>query len=216
MDNRQKMRLVLREFKKRYGSEKAYGEPFKTLIETIISQKNTDVSTAKVAKNLFSVADTPKSLAALPLKRMQRILRPAGTWKHKAAYIHKVSGIILNQYKGRVPKERQKLIDLPGVGPKTADIVLMYGHGVPSIAVDTHVNRIPRRLGLVPANAKLHDVKETLERLTPRNEWYAVNYGFVSFGQEVCRAVNPRCISCPFLRFCPFGKERVKRLKIQR
>ncbi|MEM5804748.1 MAG: endonuclease III [Candidatus Aenigmatarchaeota archaeon] len=216
MNSRHKMKIIIREFKRRYGPKPTHGRPFETLIETIISQRNTDVSTAKVAKKLFSVARTPEALSALPMRKLQSILRPAGTWRQKACYIRQVSNIILNRYNGKVPKERQKLIDLPGVGPKTADIVLMYGHGIPSIAIDTHCDRIPRRLGLVPKDAKMREIKEALERLTPKREWRIVNHGFVSFGQEMCRAANPRCACCPFLRFCPFGKEMVKRLKPQR
>jgi endonuclease-3 len=210
MNDREKMRCVLAEFKRRYGNEREYGEPFETLIETIISQRNTDVSTAKVSKRLFGVARTPQSLAKIPLKRLQSILKPAGTWRQKAKYIHGVSEIIWKNH-GKVPKTRHELMALPGVGPKTADIVLMYGFGIPSIAVDTHVNRIPRRLGLVPEKAKIHKVKETLERITPKKDWYLVNYGFVSFGQEMCKAVNPKCTVCPFLRLCPFGQSLIRR-----
>jgi endonuclease-3 len=213
MNNREKMRRVLAEFKRRYKIKEEHGAPFETLIRTIISQRNTDVSTDKVSKRLFSVAKTPQDLAKLPLKRLQSILKPAGTWRQKAKYIHNVSKLILAKHSGKVPKNRQQLIELPGVGPKTADIVLMYGFGIPSIAVDTHCNRIPRRLGLVGWKEPIHAVKETLERLTPRKDWYAVNHGFVSFGQETCRAVNPRCNTCPFLKFCPFGQKRINGLK---
>jgi endonuclease-3 len=209
MNDRQKMEAILREFKRRYRIRKVHGAPFETLIRTIISQRNTDVSTAKVSKRLFKVARTPQSLAKIPLKRLQSILKPAGTWRQKAKYIHGVSEIILKS--GNVPKTRRELMALPGIGPKTADIVLMYGFGIPSIAVDTHVNRIPRRLGLVGWKEPMHAVKETLERLTPQKEWYIVNYGFVSFGQTVCRAVNPRCNICPFLKFCTYGQANAKR-----
>jgi len=205
MNDRAKMAAILAEFKRRYGNEREHGKPFETLIRTIISQRNTDVSTAKVSKRLFKVARTPQSLAKIPLKRLQSILKPAGTWRQKAKYIHGVSEIILKS--GNVPKTRHELMALPGVGPKTADIVLMYGFGIPSIAVDTHVNRIPRRLGLVSEKANIHEVKETLERITPKKDWYLVNHGFVSFGQEVCKAVNPKCI------VCPFGQERIYKRK---
>jgi len=208
MNDRVKMAAILKEFIRRYGNEREYGRPFETLIRTIISQRNTDVSTDKVSKRLFSVARTPQQFARLPLKQLRTVLKPAGTWRQKAKYIHNVSEIILKR--GRVPRIRHELMALPGVGPKTADIVLMYGFGIPSIAVDTHVNRIPRRLGLVSEKAKIHEVKEKLERITPKKDWYVVNHGFVSFGQTVCRAVNPRCNGCPFLKFCQFGQKRFK------
>jgi endonuclease-3 len=213
MNDRAKMKAILKEFKRRYRIRKEHGEPFETLVSTIISQRNTDVSTAKVSKALFSAAKTPQGLAKLPLKQLQHILRPAGTWRQKAKYIHNVSRIILTKYGGKVPKTRSALMALPGVGPKTADIVLMYGFGVPSVAVDTHVNRIPRRLGLVSWKEPIHVVKETLEKLAPSKEWYLVNYGFVSFGQDVCRAINPKCATCPFFRFCPYGQKAVRGTK---
>lgn len=209
MNGRAKVKAILREFKRRYKIKEEYGRPFETLIRTIISQRNTDVSTEKVSKRLFKVARTPEEFARLPLKQLQSILKPAGTWRQKAKYIHNVSEIILKR--GKVPNVRAALMALPGIGPKTADIVLMYGFGIPSIAVDTHVNRIPRRLGLVPEKANIHKAKEILERITPKKDWYVVNYGFVSFGQETCRAINPKCAECPFLKFCPFGQRIYKR-----
>ncbi|MFQ6010145.1 MAG: endonuclease III domain-containing protein [Candidatus Aenigmatarchaeota archaeon] len=211
MDKKEKMRRVLKFLRKRYGDELYYGEPFEVLISTIISQRNTGESTKKVSRELFRVARTPQGIARIPMKRLQKIIMPSGTWKQKSKRIHDTAKII--RKRGGVPKDRGKLMELPGVGPKTADIVLMYGFGVPSIAVDTHCNRVPRRLGLVGWDATISDVKKELERITPKSQWYMVNQGFVSFGREVCRPVNPRCTECPFLRFCPFGKERVKYLR---
>jgi endonuclease-3 len=213
MNDRAKMKAILKVFKRRYKIKPEHGRPFDTLITTIISQRNTDVSSAKVSKKLFRYGKTPEQLARLPIKTLQRILRPAGTWRQKAKYIHNVSTIILTKYGGKVPRTRSALMALPGVGPKTADIVLMYGYGIPSVAVDTHVNRIPRRLGLVSWKEPIHVVKETLEKLVPKREWYIINWGFVSFGQETCRAQRPRCRECPFLRFCPYGKKHVSGLK---
>jgi endonuclease-3 len=210
MNDKEKMAVILAEFKRRYKIKKEHGRPFETLIRTIISQRNTDVSTDKVSKRLFEAVKTPQQLANMPMKRLQTILKPAGTWRQKAKYIHGVSNSILENYGGKVPKDRQQLTGLRGVGPKTADIVLMYGFGIPSIAIDTHCNRVPRRLGLVGWKKPIHVVKETLERLTPRKEWYIVNHGFVSFGQDVCKARKPRCAVCPFLKFCPFGKRYLR------
>ena len=210
MDRKEKMMVVLKEFRKRYGFGSSHGKPFQTLITTVISQRNTDVSTAKVAKKLFKAAKTPIEITRLPMGKLQKILRPGGTWRQKSRNIRKISEIILKGYGGRVPKSRSRLMELPGVGPKTADIVLMYGFGIPSIAVDVHTDRIPRRLGLVGWDAKIHEVKEVLESLTPKNQWHIVNRGFVSFGQEICKSKNPKCRECPFLRFCPYGKESIK------
>ena len=207
MDRKEKMTRVLKEFRKRYGYEHSHGRPFETLITTIISQRNTDSSTEKISRELLGAARTPEGIVGMPMKKLQKIVRPAGAWRNKSRNIRETSRIVWKRYRGKVPGKREILMELPGVGPKTADIVLMYGFGIPSIAVDTHVNRIPRRLGLVSKDASIHEVKEELEKLVPKRQWYLVNHGFVSFGKEICRSARPRCHDCPFLKFCPYGRK---------
>jgi len=112
--------------------------------------------------------------------------------------------LITTILKGKIPKTREELMELPGVGFKTADIVLMYGYGIPSIAIDTHCNRVPKRIGLVDKKANVEEVKRTLESLIPKKDWYIVNLGLVRFGQETCRPINPRCEICPMSGFCDY------------
>lgn len=182
-------------------------EVFKTLITTILSQRTRDENTEKAANNLFSKANTPEKILKLRYKDLEELIKPSGPFRQKAKRIKEVSKIILEKYSGKVPKTREELLKLPGVGFKTADVVLMYGHGIPSIAIDTHCNRVPKRIGLVAEKAKVEEVKRTLESLIPKKDWYIVNMGLVQFGREICRPINPRCEICPMSKYCDYYKE---------
>ena len=197
--------------KERYGKEiriKSLNnkEIFKILITTILSQRTRDENTEKTASNLFSKADTPEKILKLSTEQLQKLIRSSGPFRQKTKRIKSVSKIILEKYKGKVPKTREELMELPGVGFKTADIVLMYGHGIPSIAIDTHCNRIPKRIGLVNKKANVEGVKQSLESLIPKKDWYIVNLGLVQFGREVCRPINPKCNVCPMSKYCDYYK----------
>ena len=182
-------------------------EVFKILITTILSQRTRDENTEKAASNLFSKADTPDKILKLSTKQLQKLIRSSGPFRQKAKRIKTVSKIILEKYKGKVPKTRKELMELPGVGFKTADIVLMYGYGIPSIAIDTHCNRVPKRIGLVDEKANVEEVKRILENLIMKKDWYIVNLGLVQFGREICRPVNPRCNVCPMSKYCDYYKK---------
>jgi len=150
------------------------------------------------------VADTPEKILKLSRKKLEKLIRPSGPFRQKTKRIKSVSKIILEKYKGKVPKTREELMELPGVGFKTADVVLMYGHGIPSIAVDTHTNRIPKRIGLIDEKTYLEEVKATLEHLVPKKDWYIVNMGLVQFGRETCQPVRPKCEICPLSKYCNY------------
>lgn len=199
---------LLKILKERYGkgirTHPWTRDVFKVLIGTILSQRTRDENTKKAATALFSRADTPAKILKLRQKELERLIRPSGPFRQKAKRIKAVSKIILEKYKGKVPKIREELIELPGVGFKTADIVLMYGHGIPSIAIDTHCNRVPKRIGLVDEKANVEEVKQTLENLIPKKDWYIVNMGLVQFGRKVCQPIRPKCEICPMSRFCKY------------
>lgn len=195
--------------KERYGKRirkvaKNNREVFRVLITTILSQRTRDENTERVASALFSKANTPEKILKLSTKQLQKLIKPSGPFRQKAKRIKAVSKIILEKYKGKVPKTREELIELPGVGFKTADVVLMYGHGIPSIAIDTHCNRVPKRIGLVEQNANVEGVKSMLENLIPKKDWYIVNMGLVQFGKEICRPINPKCDACPISKYCRY------------
>jgi endonuclease-3 len=186
---------------------------FELLIETILSQRTRDENSEKAANNLFKVARTPKQILKLPMKRLQSLIRTSGTYRQKAKRIKQLSKIILEKYNGKVPDKREELMELPGVGFKTSAIVLMYGFNKPAIAVDVHVEVCSKRLGLISEDSKPQEIEVELESLFPRNKWYLINLGFVSFGKEICKPVNPLCIkdnkSCPFSSFCKAYKTKI-------
>jgi len=183
-------------------------EVFRVLITTILSQRTRDENTDRAASALFSRADTPKKILKLTNRELEGLIRPSGPFRQKAKRIKSVSRIILEKYHGKVPKNREELMTLPGVGFKTADVVLMYGHGIPNIAIDTHANRIPKRIGLVDEKANVEEVKRVLESLIPKKDWYIVNMGLVQFGREICRPINPKCDVCPMSRYCKYFQKK--------
>ena len=168
-----KVNIILNYIEKKYGkyidnSPMKNQEIFELLIETVLSQRTRDENSEKAANQLFSVTRTPKQILKLPMKKLQSLIRVSGPYKQKSKRIKQISKIILEKYKGRVPNNRENLMKLPGVGYKTADIVLMYGFGIPRIAIDTHCNRIPKRIGLVNRKAKVEEVREKLESIFPK------------------------------------------------
>jgi len=191
---------------------KAWREkPFKLLIGTVISQRTKDETTEKAVGQLFRVANTPEKILKLSEKRIAKLIYPAGFYRQKSRRIKEISRIVLEKYRGRVPDEREELMQLPGVGSKTASIVLAYSFGVPTIAVDTHVNRISQRLGLVPNGCKPEKTQELLEKIVPEKLQIKVNHLFVLFGQNICRPVRPYCNICPIYRYCKYEKKEYYR-----
>ncbi|AMM54683.1 endonuclease III domain-containing protein [Pyrococcus kukulkanii] len=181
------------------------GDPYRTLIKCIISQRNRDEVTDRVAEELFKRYPTIEDIARASVEEMQEFLRSlkVGLWRSKGRWIVESSRIILERYKGRVPDKFEELIKLPGIGRKCANIVLAYGFGIPAIPVDTHVNRISKRLGLVPKDASPEEVEERLKQLIPRKEWLYVNHAMVDHGKRICRPIKPRCDECPLKDLCP-------------
>jgi endonuclease-3 len=215
MKNKLIVSNLIKFLKERYGRDikikpSANHEVFKLLIETILSQRTRDENSGKAAENLFSKADTPEKILRLNIRKLEKLIRISGPFIQKAKRIKQVSKIILNEYNGKVPKTRVELMELPGVGFKTADIVLMYGHGIPSIAIDTHCNRVPKRIGIVDEKANVEEVKKNLESLIPKKDWCIVNTGLVQFGREICRPINPKCEICPMKRHCKYFSKKSK------
>ncbi|MEM5836624.1 MAG: endonuclease III [Candidatus Aenigmatarchaeota archaeon] len=214
MDKKQKMNLILKFLKKKYGKEikeflKLKKNVFKLLVTTILSQRTRDENTRKASEKLFSVASTPEEILKLSDKKLQELIKPSGMYKQKAEKLKKLCKILVEELKGKIPNSREELLKLPGVGNKTADIVLSYGFGLPLIAVDVHVEVCSKRLGLVEKKAKYMEIRKRLEEITPEKERYFVNLGFVKFGQEICLTRNPKCYACPFFEFCEYEKKNL-------
>ncbi|MEM5766094.1 MAG: endonuclease III [Candidatus Aenigmatarchaeota archaeon] len=212
------MKLVLKFLKKKYGKEikeflKLKKNVFKLLVTTILSQRTRDENTRKASEKLFSIASTPEEILKLSDEKLQELIKPSGMYKQKAEKIKKLCKILVEKLEGKIPKKREELLKLPGVGNKTADIVLSYGFGLPIIAVDVHVEVCSKRLGLVEKKAKYMEIRKRLEEITSEKERYFVNLGFVKFGQEICLTRNPKCYACPFFEFCEYEKKNLYKLK---
>ena len=181
--------------------------PFSILIGTILSARTKDENTAKVVKKLFSRYRTPKALANAKVRNVEKLIKSIGFYHVKAKRIIKVAQIINSQYKGKVPENFEKLIELPGVGRKTANCVLVYAFDTPAIPVDTHVHRISNRLGLV--NTKMPEETEMeLRKKIPKKYWLQINDTFVMYGQNICKPISPMCNICKIKTRCDYYKSK--------
>lgn len=177
-------------------------DPFKILISTILSARTKDANTKEATKKLFAKYNTPQLIAKADVEELEQLIHKSGFYKVKAARIKEVSNIILNNYGGKVPKDFDELIDLPGVGAKTANCVLVYAFKIPAIPVDTHVHRISNRIGWVKTK-KPDETEKDLKELIPKEQWIRVNRLLVRFGQQICLPNNPKHEVCPIYDICP-------------
>ncbi|ASJ13745.1 endonuclease III domain-containing protein [Thermococcus radiotolerans] len=184
------------------------GDPYRTLIHCIISQRMRDEVTYKVWERLFERYGDIHRIANTPVEEMQEFLKKngVGLWKTKGEWIVRASQIILEKYGGRVPDDIRELMNLPGIGRKCANIVLAYGFGRQAIPVDTHVNRISKRLGLAPPRVPPEKVEEYLAELIPYEKWIYVNHAMVDHGKRICNPIRPKCNECPLRELCPYAK----------
>ncbi len=176
--------------------------PFTILISTLLSLRTKDEITAKVCKNLFKIADTPEKLVKIPRETLYEILKPTGMYRKKAQTIQSVSKELIERFDSKVPEDKKRLLSLKGVGEKTANIVLNNAFSIPSIAVDTHVHRIPNLLGFIKTKNEKETQKE-LEKKVPKKYWKELNFTLVSFGQTICLPSHPKCDICPIKNYCP-------------
>lgn len=183
--------------------EEELGDPFKILIGTILSSRTRDETTTKVVKTLFKRFKNAKELAEGNLEEIKQIIHSIGFYNVKAKRIIEVSQLIVKRFDGKVPNSIEKLLELPGVGRKTANCVLVYGFNKPTIPVDTHVHRISNRIGLV--NTKTPEKTEIeLSSIIDRRYWLKLNNTFVMYGQNVCLPVTPNCKLCKLKKICKF------------
>ena len=190
--------------KKRYGRtfhEKE--DPFFVLIFTILSARNRDSQTYKAANSLFNKFPTMESLAAASTAEIEKTIKFIGLFRQKAKRVKAVSQQLLEKYSGKVPDDMEALLQLPGVGRKTASCVLIYAFNKPAIAVDTHVHRISNRIGIV-ATKTPQQTEAALMQLLPRNKWLGINEVLVKHGQQICLPIKPKCPECPIRSHCNY------------
>ena len=185
------------------------GDPFKILVSTIMSARTRDPVTDKAAERLFRNYPDVQSLATASPEKIALEIKPVSFYNQKAKHIVAAAKEIQVMFRGQVPENYEELLELPGVGRKTAGCVLVYGFGKPAIPVDVHVHRISNRIGLV----KTTDPEETERELLhayDRKYWVDVNELFVSFGKEICRPIGPKCTECSVRKLCTYYKTNMR------
>lgn len=200
---------VCERLNRRYGPVECFLDhqnPFRLVISVLLSAQTTDVQVNKVTPELFRRWPTPYEMAGASVADVMDVIKSLGFYKTKAKHCVEAARMIVADYGGEVPSTMRELQKLPGVGRKTANIVLNVGFGiVEGIAVDTHVNRIAHRLALSPKTHEKEPLKteQDLLKILPHEYWESVNHQWISFGREICSARSPKCAECPLADLCP-------------
>ena len=198
-----KIRKILKTTFPNVKTQLRHRNPFELLVATILSAQCTDKQVNGVTKDLFRQLKNPWDFAQASSETVEKLIRPTGYFRNKAKNIRKCSVSLIEKYKGEVPQTLDELVKLPGVGRKTANVVLGTAFGIPGIVVDTHVTRISKRLELT----KNHDpvkIEFDLMKIIPKNEWNGFCLQLIFFGRAVCKARKPACSTCPLCDLCDF------------
>jgi endonuclease-3 len=184
-------------------SEAHADDPFQILIATLLSARTQDATTHAASTRLFRRASTPRSMARLTVKEIEQLIYPVSFYRNKARHVKACCRMLVDRHAGRVPSTMEELVALPGVGRKTANLVLILGfRSARNICVDTHVHRIANRLGWV-RTTQPEETEQALYRVAARRWWPRINLYLVTWGQNVCRPVHPRCGDCAIASACP-------------
>ena len=198
-----KIRQILSTAYPDFKTQLDFMNPFQLLVATILSAQCTDKQVNQVTPVLFFQLSSPQDFAEADIETIETLIRPTGFYHNKARNIRLCSAMLVNRFHGRVPDTLEELIQLAGVGRKTANVVLGAAFGKPGIVVDTHVARISRRLGLTQRQDP-EKIETDLMALIPKKSWNAFCLRLIYFGREICKARKPGCPSCPILHLCPF------------
>lgn len=185
---------------------------FELLIAVVLSAQCTDALVNKVTKDLFQKYKSPEDYVAVDLDELQQDIKSIGLYRNKAKNIRKLSEILIQQYNGEVPQTHEELVELPGVGRKTANVVMSVAFGEPAIAVDTHVERVSKRLGIARWKDSPLEVEKALMKKVPKEEWSDTHHRLIFFGRYHCKAQRPQCEICPVLDYCREGQKRMKKV----
>ena len=209
--NRDKRTAIYSTLRKRMPApttELEYVNPFELLIAVILSAQATDISVNKATARLYPVANTPESILALGVTGLKPYIRTIGLFNSKAENIIKTCRILIEEHHGEVPRTRPELEALPGVGRKTANVVLNTAFGEPTIAVDTHIFRVSNRTGIARGKTPL-EVEKRLVRLTPDEFKKDAHHWLILHGRYVCKARKPLCGECPIIEWCEYTKKEL-------
>ena len=194
---------ILEETYKGATPELKFNSAFELLVAVILSAQCTDKRVNEVTQVLFPLANTPEKILALGIEKLQEIIKPCGFFRTKAEHIAGTSKILLDEYGGEVPAEFDELVKLPGVGRKTANVVMSVAFKKPAIAVDTHVFRLANRLKLAEGKTPL-EVELGLQKIIPRDKWADSHHWLIRHGRNICKARKPNCDECPLNVVCPY------------
>lgn len=187
-----------------------HSNPFELIIAVSLSAQCTDALVNKVTKELFKKYNKPEDYLEVSLEELQNDIHSIGLYRNKAKNIQSLCRIVLDKYNGQIPGDRDELMTLPGVGRKTANVVISVAFGMPAIAVDTHVERVSKRLGICRWKDSVLEVETTLMKKVPKEEWSITHHRMIFFGRYHCKSQNPQCAICPLLDLCREGKKRMK------
>lgn len=218
MLNNSQIRTILDEIGKMFPDadcELNHSNPFELLIAVVLSAQCTDVLVNKVTASLFKKYKRPEDYLAVELEELEQDIRSIGLYRSKAKNIQKLCQKLITDFNGQVPSTREELMSLAGVGRKTANVVMSVAFNIPAIAVDTHVERVSKRLGICRWKDTVLEVEETLMRRVPKEEWSQTHHRLIFFGRYHCKARNPNCPECPLLHLCREGKKRMRELEKQ-
>jgi len=182
-----------------------YKTPFELLVATILSAQSTDRQVNLITEGLFKKFPAPHDLARQKPEELEEFIKGCGLYKRKSSYLVEMAKILAEQYDGKVPDKMEELIKLPGVGRKTASVVLSNAFGLPALAVDTHVLRVANRLGLANTNEP-YKAEQQIGGQIPRELWSQVHHWLISHGRQVCHARRPKCGTCQLQQWCRYYK----------
>ncbi len=183
-----------------------FESPFQLLVATILSAQSTDKQVNKVTEDLFEKYSAPEDFAGLDQNTLEKEIRSIGLFRNKSEYIIKASQKLIEDFSGEVPADIDKLVTLPGVGRKTASVVIYAAFSRPAFPVDTHVFRVSNRLGLADSDRR-KEVETQLKNIIPRDDWGDMHLRLIYHGREVCIARNPRCEKCSLQDYCSYYQE---------
>ncbi len=193
-----------------------YSNAFELTIAVLLSAQCTDVTVNKVTKDLFRKYRSPADYLAVPREELEQDIRRIGLYRNKAKHIQNLCLLLIDQYGGEIPSAHDELVKLPGVGRKTANVVVSNAFDVPAIAVDTHVERVSKRLGLAAETDSVLEVEKKLMKKVPKDEWTLTHHRLIFFGRYHCKAQSPNCQVCPLLDVCKEGKKRMTTSTVRR
>ena len=192
-------------------AELNYTNPFELTIAVLLSAQTTDVGVNRVTKDLFQRFKTPEDYLSVDVTEIESYIKTIGLYRNKAKNIQKLCRDLIDKFDGKIPENYDDLVSLAGVGRKTANVVLSVAFGEPRIAVDTHVERISKRLGIARYKDSPLEVEETLMRKIPKKRWSKTHHQLIFFGRYHCLARNPKCHECPLLDQCREGQKRLRK-----